>query len=609
MVTDCFLPLPSSSVPLEGALRVVEPIRFLLATHDPRVARAAKRCTPHHKVVMHGGAPSDGAGTPIRVCVSNEACADESYSLTVREDGVVIRAGGAIGAFYGLQTLHQLSVREGHLWKCRRVNDRPDLPLRGLSLDVSRGRIPTMDRLFGIVDRLAAVKMNHLQLYVEHAFDFQFDPEISRDSSPLTAEEIRVLDAYCHERFIQLVPSLATFGHMGRILSLPRYARLAEVPATQDWLTQPWPTRIRGLTLDVRNPDALRLIDRLLDEFLPLFSSTQVNVNADETHDLGRGRNADYCRRVGRGRMYVDHLNHLIAAAARRGKRALFWGDVIRHHADLLPELDGDAVLLDWGYEVDSEFPAVRSNSRCGRDVIVCPGTSGWNRVLNGLNNADANITRAARVAVEHGAAGLLVTDWGDDGHFNHLACSMPAVLRAAALAWNSKSPATDVDSAIESLLFGPDSAGCLDAIRDAGRPGDRHPTWRLLYQPWSCDAWTGIHTSFRRGSMTDAVERARSIVSGALVVDAADRSEWDAALDAALLFAEAADLSAPTASGTPGTIAPMVAFRSHARRFAELYAAVWNAHNRPQRLHEVIAKLNDLTDPGRTPPCLPPAN
>ena len=38
----------------------------------------------------------------------------------------------------------------------------------------------------------------------------------------LTPDEVRDLDGYCRDRFIDLVPALATFGHMGRILSMNR---------------------------------------------------------------------------------------------------------------------------------------------------------------------------------------------------------------------------------------------------------------------------------------------------------------------------------------------------------------------------------------------------
>ena len=53
----------------------------------------------------------------------------------------------------------------------------------------------------------------------------------------MTGEEILALDAYCRERFIELVPNQNSFGHMERWLPLARYADLAE---THDWFDTPW---------------------------------------------------------------------------------------------------------------------------------------------------------------------------------------------------------------------------------------------------------------------------------------------------------------------------------------------------------------------------------
>ena len=75
--------------------------------------------------------------------------------------------------------------------------DWPDLAERGVMLDVSRDKVPTMATLYEIVDRLAEWKVNHLELYAEHTFAYADHELVWQDASPLTAAEIRELDAYC----------------------------------------------------------------------------------------------------------------------------------------------------------------------------------------------------------------------------------------------------------------------------------------------------------------------------------------------------------------------------------------------------------------------------
>jgi hypothetical protein len=97
-------------------------------------------------------------------------------------------------------------------------------------IDVSRDKVPTLATLFMLVDLFAELKINQLQLYTEHTFQYANHPDVWRDASPITPAEIRQLDEYCRARFIELVPNQNSFGHMARWLKHPRYAALAEAP-------------------------------------------------------------------------------------------------------------------------------------------------------------------------------------------------------------------------------------------------------------------------------------------------------------------------------------------------------------------------------------------
>src|SRR6185369_4793545 len=97
-------------------------------------------------------------------------------------------------------------------------------------LDISRDKVPTMKTLYELVDLLASWKINQLQLYTEHTFAYRNHEDVWKKASPMTAEEIRDLDEYCAERFIDLVPNQNSFGHMERWFEHPEYLQLAEAP-------------------------------------------------------------------------------------------------------------------------------------------------------------------------------------------------------------------------------------------------------------------------------------------------------------------------------------------------------------------------------------------
>ncbi len=596
-MANTYLPIPKSETLLPGWYAPEAPVALHAAAGLDRRTRRAVQWScgilPFETRFVSGG-ESAGEGA-ILVQVKDGGSDSESYVCEITEGGVSVLGAGPAGAFYGLQTLLQIGRLEGRRWRCRRIADDPDLAIRGVSMDVSRGKVPTLETLEALIDRLAGLKINHLQLYVEHTYDFRFDRDIARGCSGLTDRDFTRLAAYCHERFIDLVPSLACFGHMGRILSLPQYRRLAEIECSRSWESQTWAERVRGLTIDPRNPEARKLLERMLDEFLPLFASRFANVCADETHDLGRGRNESYCRRVGRGRLYVDHLKFLAAVCARHGKRMMFWGDVVRSFPELLVEMPEDAVLLDWGYEADSEFAAVNDVARGSRQVCVCPGTGGWNRVVNAMGTADANIQHASRTAGEHGAAGLIVTDWGDHGHFNMPACSLPAIAHAAARAWNTAPiDGETLELAIESLLFGTGSSGRLAALRRMSRIGDTVHTWPALY--------AGIREAdgaLRIGeleaeSLKEDAEAAAACLGDA--GDPADRVEWLLACQASSLVAEKALLAHAFEQGNGVGRARVLRFADDIESLADRYEGVWRMRNRPHRFKDVRAALLRLS-------------
>ncbi|HMB96300.1 MAG TPA: beta-N-acetylhexosaminidase, partial [Tepidisphaeraceae bacterium] len=300
---------------------------------------------------------------------------------------------------------------------------------------ISRDKVPTMPTLFAIIDQLAELKINQLQLYTEHTFAYRNHPIVWKDASPITADEIRRLDAYCRERFIDLVPNQNSFGHLERWFKHPQYRDLAEAP---DGFTFPWGNRIEsGFSLNPLDPRSIEFIESLYDELLPNFSSKLFNVGCDETFDIGQGRSKNEVAQHGRERVYLDFLLKIAEAVKRRGKTMMFWGDIILNQPQLLSELPRDTIALNWGYEADHPFEKeTRAFRDAGLPFYVCPGTSSWCSITGRTDNAIANLKNAAEHGLKYGAIGYLNTDWGDRGHLQYWPISLLGIAAGAAYAW-----------------------------------------------------------------------------------------------------------------------------------------------------------------------------
>lgn len=327
--------------------------------------------------------------------------------------------------------------------------------VRAYMLDISRDKVPTMGTLRLIVDLLAKFEYNQFQLYTEHTFAYSAHRDVWAAASPLTAEEIRELDAYCALRGIDLVPNQNSFGHLERWLVKPAYNHLAELP--QGGAPLPWggfkkdPT-----TLCPTDPASLAFLDGLYAELLPNFASGLFNIGCDETFDLlGGGRSAAAVRERGAGRVYLDFLKQVAALARKYGKRPMFWGDVVLKHPELVPELPKDLIALDWGYEGNHPFGEEAAKFRAaGLDFYVCPGTSAWNSLAGRVENMRENMIAAERAGRLHGACGFLVADWGDGGHWQPLAASLPGLVFGGMLAHEGASAAKmDLESALNGIM------------------------------------------------------------------------------------------------------------------------------------------------------------
>lgn len=410
----------------------------------------------------------------------------EAYRLEITSDGIVLAASGDAGRFYALQTLRQLlrQADKGRI-PCGALHDWPDFPVRGVLWDISRDRVPTMETLYMMVDLLAEWKYNQLQLYTEHTFAYSGHSEVWQGSSPLTPEEARALDRYCRERCIELVPNQNSFGHMERWLSHPAYHPLAESP---EGFTDPWGHfRPDSSTLAPLVPESLDFLRGLYDQLLPCFQSSWLNVGGDEPWELGKGRSREICEREGLDRVYLDFLAKIHGVAAERRHRIQVYGDIIMKYPHLIPELPEDIVVVNWGYEANHPFEEeCRQIARAGIPFYVCTGTSAWNSLAGRWDNARGNIEAGAESGLRHGAAGLLVSEWGDNGHWQPLSSALPGLLYGAALAWNRKDGAA-LAAEGETGLTGVETALALHPFRHDPAAAQALMT---LQDVWAC---TGI--------------------------------------------------------------------------------------------------------------------
>jgi hexosaminidase len=356
--------------------------------------------------------------------------------------------------------LRQLIRLEGNVLPSLEIRDWPTLAYRGLMLDISRRKVPTLATLKTLVEELSHYKVNVLQLYTEHTFRFPRHPKIGAGCGSLGSEDILELDAFCRERHVELMPNLNSFGHQRCLLMLPEYQHLAET----DML---W-------TLSPAFEETYTLLDELFGDMLPAFSSATFNVGCDETYDLGKGASKTQAEEFGVGRVYLNHILRVRELAAQFGRHVQVWGDILLHHPELIGEVPDDVTLLDWHYAPAGEYPTAKIFAEAKRKFWVCPGVGSWNSIFPRLYGANVNIRNFVRDGVAAGAEGMLNTDWGDYGHYQHFGLSWYGYVFGAAQGWTGGTTSDEAfDAAFGPLFLGESHEIILTALHYLARTND----------------------------------------------------------------------------------------------------------------------------------------
>ncbi len=354
----------------------------------------------------------------------DETLGKEEYKLELDEN-IVITSKGPQGAFRGASTLKQLAFFK--VVKKQHISDYPDIEHRGFMLDISRGKVPTLQTLFEYVDILSDLKYNQFQLYLDNiVVEYKHYPEYCQDV--LTIDELRELDRYCKERFIDLVPNQNGLGHMENWLKIPEFKPLAIVPESG-------PVN----TLNPFDERSLDFVKTLLDDTLLGFTSDYVNINMDEPFGLGKGQTRELCSQLGVENVYVEYLNRVIEFVQKKHhKTPMYWDDFVISHKEALEKVSRDSIALEWGYEAEWPFyERCEILRKANRRFYTCPSTATFASVTGRFDVMLDNVEAAAKSCIAFGGEGFLITEWGDGGHPQFSTMFVLPLAFGAACAWH----------------------------------------------------------------------------------------------------------------------------------------------------------------------------
>lgn len=322
----------------------------------------------------------------------------EAYRLEVGREGIRIVAGDDAGAFYGLQTVHQMLPPElsgagpalDATWVVPsvRIEDAPRFEYRGLHLDVGR-HFFDVSFIKRYIDTMARYKLNvfHWHLTEDQGWRIEIDAfprltevgawrketVVEKNLNPYIGDgiphggfysknEIREIVVYAAERHVMIIPEIDIPGHTGAVLAA--YPELGCHEGPYEVKTT-W-----GIQEDILCPSeaTFEFLFDVFDEIAELFPSRYIHIGGDEVPKVQWQESAlaqDVIRREGLAdeeelqswfiRRVEAHLNGL-------GKQLIGWDEILE--GGLAP----NATVMSWRGTVGGIEAA-----RMGHDVIMTP--------------------------------------------------------------------------------------------------------------------------------------------------------------------------------------------------------------------------------------------
>lgn len=359
---------------------------------------------------------------------------EEEYHLIIQEDRIQIISKTEKAAFYGLVTLKQLQSEQ--IIETQEIKDKPDLEVRGLMLDISRAKVLNVSSIKNIIDLVAELKYNHLELYVEgFSYEYKNIKEALADKNYLTQEEYLEVEKYAIEKYIDFVPNQNGFGHMSDWLALDKFKELAECPDGFEI----WGSKRPPSTLDPTNPKSFELVKQMYEEMIPFTKSKYFNMNFDEPYELGHGKSKQECLKTSTEDVYIEYLEKLANVVRKYNKTPMIWGDVLVKHPDKISKLSKDIVFIDWGYNKAYDFVNhAKMLEELKVKYLLAPGTSTWSSITGRFIDMKETIENSTYASKKYHGLGILLTDWGDMGHLQYLPSSYLGFIYGAMLSWSS---------------------------------------------------------------------------------------------------------------------------------------------------------------------------
>lgn len=348
-----------------------------------------------------------------------------SGEITVEEfDGVRVRFDGE-NAVIGCSSKVQFArgvflLAKNYKNGAFEITQKPHFDLLGISIDVSRNGVYTVDTLKKWVVNLAALGFTHISLYLEDVYELEKYPRFGYMRGRYTKEEFIEFNEYAELFGVEIVPTVQSLGHMAQYL---QWREAAPIKDTANCL----------LVDEPKTYEFLETAVAFMRECFP--KAKYLNICADEAHDLGSG---NYLRRNGyesKTELVKRHAIKMFEIADKYGFSPFMYSDMFYRsvsktgqyydkNVHLTPkmseELPEDMMICYWDYYHTSKEDFtyfINEHKQLKRRLMLLSAVWTWEGFVEDTFFTYKTAVPFVRAALETGEKSFMAAFWGDKGN------------------------------------------------------------------------------------------------------------------------------------------------------------------------------------------------
>ncbi len=336
------------------------------------------------------------------VIKKDDTIGGESYTLSVTQNGVLIKAGDEAGAYYALQSLRQLTKYEFGVRrvKCCEIEDSPRFKWRGLQLDTAR-HFWSVDEIKRYLDNMFMMKLNVFHWHITDDQGWRLEikkyPLLTEIGSVrkytqlngwksteldnteyrgyYSQDDVREIVEYAKARSIMIVPEIDFPAHCAAAIAAYPYLACRELDRpVPGYFGATIPEKLQGIkdwnrTICIGKERTIQFVKDVIDEVCELFPAPYFHIGGDEA-PKDEWKKCPHCQKIIKDNNLKNEddlqgwFNNLVLEHLKtKGRQLIGWNEILA--AD---NLDKTIIAQYWTPERDKN---AEKHANSGGSIIM----------------------------------------------------------------------------------------------------------------------------------------------------------------------------------------------------------------------------------------------